>query len=181
MFDNVGDLLESVNVIMALSVIRGDNQEGRSFKKDNLISIDGGAELFQVLFESLYIRKEEIDYLGPGFVKSLIPYAGLEAVNFKALGLFGDFHSLLLEAFLSLGLSQKVHFVNQAENLGFLGELAQSIQTTLVILEVTIEVFACDVKDIDQHLYVLEDVFSLGLEVLLHKKVLTTTVPERKN
>jgi hypothetical protein len=46
------------------------------------------------------------------------------------------------------------------------------------VLDVTVNILRGNVKDKDEHLNVLENVFTLGLEVLLHKHVLTTTVPK---
>jgi hypothetical protein len=46
------------------------------------------------------------------------------------------------------------------------------------MLDVAVDVLGCHVENEDQNFYVLEDVFSLGLEVLLHKHILATAVPE---
>ena len=45
----------------------------------------------------------------------------------------------------------------------------------------TIEFLACNIKDIDQNLDILEDVVLLTLEELLHEKVLTTAIPETQH
>ena len=46
------------------------------------------------------------------------------------------------------------------------------------MLDVAVYIFRRHVENEDQNFYVLEDVFSLGLEVLLHKHILATAVPE---
>ena len=47
--------------------------------------------------------------------------------------------------------------------------------------QISWEVLRCDVKDENENLYVLENMISLRLKILLHKHVLTTTVPQWKN
>ena len=48
------------------------------------------------------------------------------------------------------------------------------------MFDVTVDVFGSDVENKNKHFYVLENVFTLGLEVLLHKHVLATAVPKGK-
>lgn len=71
--------------------------------------------------------------------------------------------------------------MNQAKNFSFRGQVSQSIKAVFVILKLSIEVLAGNVKDIDEHLHVLEDIFSLRLEILLHEQILSTTVPQRED
>ena len=68
--------------------------------------------------------------------------------------------------------------MDKAENLGLRGEISQSVEAVLVVLELSIEVFTSDVEDIDEYLHILENVFSLRLEILLHKEILATAIPE---
>jgi hypothetical protein len=68
--------------------------------------------------------------------------------------------------------------MNQAEYLSLRGKISQSVEAVLVVLELSIEVFACDVEDVDENLHILENVFSLRLEILFHKEILATAIPE---
>ena len=43
------------------------------------------------------------------------------------------------------------------------------------------EILACYIENIDEHFNILEDMFPLALEKLLHKEVLSSTIPKRQN
>lgn len=58
-------------------------------------------------------------------------------------------------------------------------KISQSIKAVFIVLKLSVEIFAGDIENVDEHLYVFEDVFSLRLEILLHKEILATTVPQR--
>lgn len=71
--------------------------------------------------------------------------------------------------------------MHEAEDLGALGEVTQSTQAGLVVLEIVHKLLACDVKHENKHFHVLENVLTLRLEVLLHEHVLTAAVPQSQH
>ena len=68
--------------------------------------------------------------------------------------------------------------MDQYEDLGILRKVSQGTQTVNVVIKVDLELLRRDIEDEDQHSYILEDVVSLRLKVLLHEAILTTTIPQ---
>ena len=108
LLDDITDFLKPMNIFVFLCIVMGNNQESRSFKKYYLVSIQSIAELFKIFLKSLNIRKQEVDNLGPCFIKSLVPNGCLEAVNLKSLCLFNNFDALFIKALLTKAFCQKV-------------------------------------------------------------------------
>ena len=178
LLDDVADLLESVRVVVALCIVVRDDQESGSLEQYDFVRVDSLAELHQILLQSLHVREQEVHYLGPGFVESLVPNGSLEAVHLEALGPLLDLGALLLEHLLPLVLCQQVHFVNQAKDLCLLRQVIESVEAVLVVREIACEVLAGHVEHVNQHFYVLENVLPLTLEVLLHEQVLSSAIPQ---
>ena len=81
---------------------------------------------------------------------------------------------------MSHAFSKQIHFMNKAEDPGFRRELLKGIQAISKLSHImSLEVFACHIKNIDQNFNILEDMLSLTLEKLLHEKVLTSAIPKR--
>lgn len=79
-------------------------------------------------------------------------------------------------------LWKQIHLVNKAEDLGLWREVTEGLETVLELRHVVpLEVLARHVKDVDEHLHVLEDVLSLAVEDLLHEEILATAIPESQN
>ncbi len=70
--------------------------------------------------------------------------------------------------------------MNEDKNLSILRKVSESTETTFVVIKVNLELFRSDIENKDEHSYVLKDVISLRLKVLLHEAVLTTAIPERE-
>ena len=68
--------------------------------------------------------------------------------------------------------------MDQYKDLGILRKVSQGTQTVNVVIKVDLELLRRDIEDEDQHSYILEDVVSLRLKVLLHKAILTATIPQ---
>ena len=75
-------------------------------------------------------------------------------------------------------LSYQVHLVDQTEYLCLRGKFCQCIETVFVIGEVSTKIFASNIEYVDEDLHVLENMLSLGLEVLFHKQILATAIPQ---
>jgi hypothetical protein len=79
-------------------------------------------------------------------------------------------------------LWKQIHLVNKAEDLGLWREVTEGLETVLELRHVVaLEVLARDVKHVDEHLHVLEDVLSLAVEDLLHEEILATAIPQSQN
>jgi len=63
---------------MIYSVVVSDHEEGAPLEKDCLVCSNGRAELLKAFFELFDVRKQDADDLGPRFVESFVPDAGLE-------------------------------------------------------------------------------------------------------
>lgn len=70
---------------------------------------------------------------------------------------------------IPLLLRHQIHFVNETEDFGIFGILHDRFKDRLVIMEILIDFTGFDVKDVNQHLNVLEDRFSLCTNEALQK------------
>jgi len=84
----------------------------------------------------------------------------------------------LVEDGFARGRLDEVHLVDEDKDLGFARVLNQSADDVDIGGHVSLNVSTLYVEDIDEHANVAEDVSSLLGEVVLHKGLLATTVPE---
>jgi len=63
--------------------------------------------------------------------------------------------------------------MHQAEDFGLGRVLQDGLETALVVVHVFIQLSAFNIKDIDQHLYVPEDIVSLTGKIVLHEGFLS--------
>ena len=128
------------------------------------------------------VREQDADDLRPGLVQSFIPDGRSKALCLVLEVVRGRLHDPLHffgEHFVPHVFSDQVHLVDEDEDLGVLREVGQRAQAVHVVLQVDLELLRGHVEDENEHADVLEDVVSLRLEILLHKSVLATTIPQR--
>ena len=170
-------------VLVLLSIIVRDHQKSAALKKHHLVGIQGLAECFQIFFESLDVGQQKWNNLGPSTIKGLVPDRGFKAVNFKPFVHFlQNVHFSLLESLVSHIFAQHVHFVNQAKNSGFWGKFCECVETVFKLLHVApVEIFAGNIKNVNQHFNIFENMLPLALKKLLHKKVLASAIPQTEH
>lgn len=79
---------------------------------------------------------------------------------------------------VALMLGQEIHFVDQAKDTSVLGIGPNGIQTGLIVVKITAPVPTLDIKHVNKHLDVFEYAVLLGGKVVLHKRFLTTAIPQ---
>ena len=113
-------------------------------------------------------------------IQRLIPDRCFEAFYFEAaIDLCQYLITHWFEHFRFLGFQKQIHFVEEAEDFCFWGQLRQRIQTILKLIKiVTLEVFAGHIKHMNEYFNVAENVVTLTFEELLHKQILASTIPQ---
>ena len=85
----------------------------------------------------------------------------------------------MLEGLITNIFRKQIHLVYQAKDFCGRRELCQRVQAVFKLCHiVALEIFAGDIKHINQYLDIFEDVLSLALEELLHEEVLASTIPQ---
>lgn len=74
---------------------------------------------------------------------------------------------------ISLVFLHQVHFVHKAEHFGIRGVLQDGFQTRLVVMHVFFQLTALNIKYVNKHFYISENVVPLAGEVVLHECVLS--------
>ena len=167
---------------MLLGVVVRDDQECGSLEKNNFVCVQSFAECLEVLLQNFDVRQQKGYDLRPCLVEGLVPDRSLEAFNFKpAIDLPLDVALSLLKRRISGIFVEQIHLVNQAENLGFGRELAESSDAVFKLLHILLVVFGGHIEHVNQNLNVLENVVSLALEELLHKGILSSAVPKTQH
>ena len=145
---------------MTLLVVVGNHKERRLLEQHDFVSAARAAELAQVGLQRLHVGQQDVHDVGPSLigkaaarartwlrthikaghgaylVERLVPDGGFEARHVERAGGVENLLTALLEDLLALGLGEQVHLVNQAEDLGTLGELFQSLKAALVVRKV---------------------------------------------
>lgn len=114
----------------------------------------------------------------PGHVERLVPYRGGQTRELQRLALVGQDAASLGEDPLAHLLLHQVHLVHQTKDARRGGVVAHGFQAINVGMQVSLELARLDVKDVDEHLDVAEDVVALCGQVVLHEGVLAPAVPE---
>ena len=121
--------------------------------------------------------------MGPGLVETLVPDRGGEADEVRETvlgrGLLQLFHHQL-EELLSFIQLDEVHLVQQNKNLGVRRVLLELLERLGEDFDVFDDLLGFHIKHVYQHLNHLEDVVLLLCEIVLHKHILTTAIPEVK-
>lgn len=110
-------------------------------------------------------------------VQRLIPDTGREALSLHIQRVRLDFGLLLREDCLALVHWLFVHFVDHHEDLGGRRVLLEGLDAVFVVFE-CLWVLAVHVENVDQHMYISEQCVSVTVEILLHKLILSTTIPQ---
>ena len=63
--------------------------------------------------------------------------------------------------------------MNEAKDLGIGGVLENGFKAGLVVVHILLNLTTLNIKYIDQHLHISEDILSLAGEVVVHKHLLT--------
>ena len=196
---DVGHALEAVfcGVVLALGGGPGrDGEEGGALKEEQLLGLDGNPEVSEVALNDGEVGDKVVDDGGPGFIETLVPYrcrkgdeldatvllgAGAAAKRVREFGgLLSDEADTVVKHVLAGRGDNEVHLVDEDVDLGGRGVLEEGGEDGHVGGKVALDVAGLDIEDVDEDADVGEDVDALLCEVVFHKGLLATAVPQVK-
>lgn len=194
---DVGEALLAVPVGVAGGLVRlpgGDDQEGGAFIEEDLLGLDGLAQGAELLLDDGQVGDQVVYDAGPGLVQRLVPDGGGKGLDVEGLSGGGadgsgdileslarlDAHEThaLVEDGLLLVRHDQVHLMHEDKHLSGGGILGQGGHDGDIGGEVTVRIAGLDVEHVDQDAHRREDVCPLLVDIVLHKGLLATTVPQ---
>lgn len=168
---------------------RRDGEEGRALEEEQLLGLDGNAEVGEVVLNDGEVGDQVVDDGRPGLVQALVPdgrgkgrqvdVANVYADRVDVLGrlLAHEAHALVVDGLAGVW-HDKIHLVDEDVDLCGGGVLQQGGEDGDVGGQVAVDVARLDVEDVDDHADVGEDVDALLGEIVFHKSLLAAAVPE---